>query len=95
MISVVYLCSSAPNPMAEDLIGSGYQVFEALAVSEVLYLCEHNLIDAILIAADVEDPDLVEAQVRHMTLKLKPGATVKDVIWELQCLFREWDSSMQ
>lgn len=81
--------------MASDLIMAGYQVYEALAVSEVLYLCEQHWIDAILIAADVEGPDIIEAQMRHTTLKLKLGATVKDVIWELQSLFREWDSTVQ
>ena len=64
------------------------------AVSEVLYLCEHYNIDAILIAGDVEEPKVVEAQMRHTTVKLKPHATVKDVIWELQTLFNEWDSSV-
>jgi hypothetical protein len=74
---------------------AGYTVYEALAVSEVLYLCEHYKIDAVVIAPDVEDPDVIEAQMRHITMKLKPHATVKDVIWELQTLFNEWDSSVQ
>jgi hypothetical protein len=29
-----------------------------------------QLIDAIVIAADVEEPDIIEAQMRHVTLKL-------------------------
>jgi hypothetical protein len=53
----------------------------------VLYLCEHYKIDAVVIAADVEDPDAIEAQMRHICLKLKPNATVKDVMWELENLF--------
>lgn len=68
---------------------AGYEVYEALAVSEVLYLCEHHWIDAVVIAPDVEDPDMIEAQMRHTTMKLKPSAKVKDVIWELQVLFSE------
>lgn len=66
---------------------AGYTVYEALAVSEVLYFCEHFNIDAVVIAPDVEDPDIMEAQMRHITLKLKPSATAADVIWELEQLF--------
>jgi hypothetical protein len=81
--------------MASDLMMAGHEVYEALVVSEVLYLCEHHKIDAVVIAADVDDPDVIEAQLRHITLKLKPSATAKDVIWELQALFNGWDSSVQ
>lgn len=65
---------------------AGYTVYDAPAVKEVLYLCEHHKIDAVVIAADVEDPEIVEAQMRHTTMKLKSSATVKDVIWELEDL---------
>ena len=81
--------------MASELMMAGYQIYEALAVSEVLYICEHHQVDMVVIAADVDDPDVIEAQSRHITLKLKPHATVKDVIWELQALFNEWDSRVQ
>ena len=64
-------------------------------MSEMLYFCEHHKIDAVVIAPDVEDPDIIEAQMRHTTMKLKPEATVKDVIWELQALFGQWDSTVQ
>jgi hypothetical protein len=86
-ISLVYLAKYAPNPFTSDLIMHGYQVYEALVVSEVLYLCEHHKIDAVVIAADVEDLDVIEAQLRHITLRLKPNATPKDMIWELENLF--------
>ena len=73
--------------MASELTLAGYAVWEALAVSEVLYLCEHHNIDVVVIAPDVEDADIVEVQMRRMTLTLKLGATVKDVMWELAQLF--------
>jgi len=66
---------------------AGYTVWEALAVSEVLYLCEQKNVDVVVIAPDVEDADLVEVQMRRTTLTLKPGATAKDVMWELAQLF--------
>jgi hypothetical protein len=55
-MSLVFLCKEAPNRIADDLMMAGYQVYETLAVSEVLYLCEHHKIDAVVIAADVEEP---------------------------------------
>jgi hypothetical protein len=42
--------------MANDLTIPGYEVVEALAVSEVLYLCEHHRIDVIVIASDWKIP---------------------------------------
>jgi len=73
--------------MAKDLEQAGYQVFEALDVSEVLHLCEHHKIDAVLIGADIDEPDVIEVQLREITIKLKAEATVKDLVWELSNLF--------
>jgi hypothetical protein len=95
VISIVYLCTSAPNRIADELIAAGYRVFEALAVSEVLYLCEHHTIAAVVIAPDVEDPNVIEAQLRHITLRLKPHATAKDLMWELENLFGRKFSALQ
>jgi hypothetical protein len=73
--------------MASDLTLAGYTVWEAPAVSEVLYLCEHENVDVVVIGPDVEDADVIEVQMRRITLRLKPGATAKDVMWELAQLF--------
>jgi hypothetical protein len=53
----------------------------------VLHLCEHKKVDVVVIAPDVEDSDVVEVQMRSMTLTLKPGATAKDVVWQRAQLF--------
>jgi hypothetical protein len=87
VLSLVYLTTRAPSEMASDLMLAGYAIWEALAVSEVLYLCEHHNIDVVVIAPEVEDADIVEVQMRRMTLTLKPGAAAKDVMWELAQLF--------
>jgi hypothetical protein len=95
MISLVYLTTCAPSTLADDLTLAAYRVFEALAVSEALYLCETENVDAIVIAADVEDPDVVEAQMRRITIKLKPVATVKKLLWELSKLFPDGAATVQ
>jgi hypothetical protein len=87
--SVVYLTTRAPSRLAQELILAGHQVFEALAISEVLYLCEHHRVDVIVIAPDIDDPDFAEAQLHQFTIKLKPEATAKDLIWELSNLFQD------
>lgn len=81
--------------LASDLAQAGHRVFEALAVSEALYLCETENVDAIVIGADVEDPDVVEAQMRRITIKLKPEATAKELIWELAQLFPDKAATVQ
>jgi len=87
MLSLIYLTDRAPSQMAADLALAGYTVWEALAVSEVLYLCEQRNVDVVVIGSDVEDADVIEAQMRRITLRLKPGATAADVMWELGLLF--------
>ena len=87
MRSVVYLTTRAPSRVATDLEMAGYRVFEALDVSEVLHLCEHHNIDVIVIGADITDPDLIEVQLRQMTIKLNAETTVKDLVWQLSELF--------
>jgi hypothetical protein len=62
--------------MASDLTLAGYTVWEALAVSEVLYLCEHQNVDLVVIGPDVEDADVIEVQMRRITLRLTKSVTV-------------------
>jgi hypothetical protein len=61
----------------------GFQVYEALAVSEVLYLCEQHPRLIIVIDHTVEPAAASEIGRRHITLRLKKKATVRDVVWEL------------
>ena len=87
MVSLILLSTQAPSPLADDLNRAGYRVFEALAVSEVLHLCEHQEIDAIVIAAGVDAPDVIEVKMKRTTIQLKTETTVKDLVWELSMLF--------
>jgi len=48
---------------------------------------EHNQVDVVIIGADVEEQDMVEIQLRRTTIKLKPNATAKNILWELSNLF--------
>ena len=95
VIYVVYLSNESPSSIASDLSCAGYKVWEAGSVSEVLYLCEHDQVDAVLIGPDVEDQEFIERQLRQLTLKLTDKTRAADVIWELSNLFRSASSRVQ
>ena len=85
--SLVYLTTRIPSKLVSDLESAGYSVFEALEVSEVLHLCEHQNIDAVVIGAEIADADVIEVQMRQITIRLEPETTSKDLIAELWQLF--------
>jgi phosphonate transport system substrate-binding protein len=92
---IVYLANRSNPTVIGELALAGHCVLEAQAVSEALYLCETENVDVIVIGADVEDPDVIEAQMRRITIKLKPEATVKELIWELSQLFPDKTATIQ
>ena len=75
-----YLTNRSNPKLTGELAQAGYRVFNAQAVSEALYFCETENVDAVVIAPDVEDADVVEAQMRRITLKLKPEATLRELM---------------
>jgi hypothetical protein len=95
VISVVYLSNQSPSKLADGLIACGYHVWEALSVSEVLYLIEHETVHAVVVAPEVEDKELVSVQLRNVTIKLKEDAKLQDLIWELSNLFPTGSDAVQ
>ena len=67
---------------------AGYQVYVALATAEVLYLCDHHDITAVLFAAGVKPGGLEEIKKHRITFALGPDATVRDILCELSNLFQ-------
>ena len=74
---------------------AGYRVYEALAISEVLYLQEQEDINAVIIDSNVEQFEQKARQFRGSILKLKPEATSSYVQWELSLLFPNASRSLQ
>jgi hypothetical protein len=61
----------------------GHEVYEAIAISEVLALADQHPMATIIMTADI-DPERAKAVQQHYpTLHLKPSATVQDILWEL------------
>jgi hypothetical protein len=95
MAAVVLLTTRAPSKLTDDLALAGHRAWECLSVSEALYLCENENVDVIVIAPDIEDPDLAEAQLHYVTIRMKPEATAMELIWELSKLFDSGSVSVQ
>lgn len=87
MLSLIYLANRAPTEIATELGTAGYRVWEALSVSEVLHLCEHEQVDVIVIAPDMQSDAIIPLRLKQIAISLEPQATAKDLIWQLEQLF--------
>ena len=88
MPSLIYFTRELPG-LSEDLSEQGFQVYAALAVSEALYLCEQHPTLVVVIDHTIEQDAASEIASRHITLRLKKQATVRDVVWELSGLSKD------
>ena len=82
-MTFIFLARKLPDPVSDDLSRQGHSVYECLAISEVYALAEEHFDAQIVIAADMEERWATEIQKHYPTMHLKPGATAKDVLWEL------------
>jgi hypothetical protein len=83
-VSVILFTTGAPSVLAAELSRTGISVYEALAISEVLALAVNHVDAQIVITADVELRRAAAIQEHYSTLQLKAGATVADLVWELE-----------
>lgn len=83
----VYLTNLAPSPFAEELSAAGYKVWEALSVSEVLHLCEHQEIDVVVIGPARAMDALLPLSLKLPTIRLDHEGNVEHLVWELAQLF--------
>jgi AmiR/NasT family two-component response regulator len=93
--SIVLLNVISPSKLSGELELFGHQVWEALDVSEVLFLCEQHRVDAVIIAAEVEGGEIIEKQLRGTVMRLKSNADAAYVDWELSQLFPKKDGRIQ
>lgn len=83
--TIVYFTRELPG-ISDDLSEYGLQVYEALAVSEVMYLCEQHPNATVVIDSTVQDDAAEEVARGQITLRLKAASTAADVLWELSLL---------
>lgn len=82
-MTFIFLARKLPDSVSDELSRQGHSVYECLAISEVFALAEEHFDAQIVIAAEMEERWASEIQKHYPTLHLKPGATAKDVLWEL------------
>jgi hypothetical protein len=82
-MTIIFLAYKLPDLISDELARQGQRVYECLAISEVFALAQEHFDAQIVIAASIEEKWAIEIQQHYPTLHLKPGATAKDVIWEL------------
>lgn len=85
MQTIIYFTRELPG-LSNELEAAGMQLYEALAISEVLYLAEQHPGAHILVHHTVEDAAAQQVALHHVTLRLKVEATAADVAWELAVL---------
>lgn len=95
MAAIVLLNVVSPSKLSGELELFGHQVWEALDVREVLFLCEQHRVDAVVIAAEVEGGEIIEKQLRGTVMRLKSKADAAYVDWELSQLFPKKDITIQ
>jgi len=83
--TLIYFTRELPG-LSPDLELAGFQVYEALALSEVFFLVEQHPSAHIVIDANVEDTAAKEVAQHHPTLRLNPSTTATDVLWGLSSL---------
>lgn len=80
--TVIYFTRELPG-LSEELSQGGFQVYEALAISEVFYLVEQHPNAYIVVDHTVEEDAAREAAKHYSTLRLIREATAADVLWGL------------
>jgi hypothetical protein len=82
VLSLIYFTRELPG-LSEDLSEHGFQIYEALAISEVLYLCQQHPWLVVVIGPHGPSRAASEIAEQRVTLRPKKKATVRDVVWKL------------
>jgi hypothetical protein len=70
-VILILFTTTAPNPLTEELSRHGQQVYEALAISEVLALAEQHPTASIVITPDVDQARASIIQKHWPTVRLQ------------------------
>ncbi len=78
-MTVILFTAHAPDTLSDDLDRHGHEVYEALAISEVLALAEQHLNSAIIIAPDVDQARASVIQQHYPTVRLHEEFAIQDI----------------
>jgi hypothetical protein len=85
-MTLAMLSNVSPSPLSQDLERWGYEIFEAVSLSEILHLCEHQNISAVIVNAGVKVFGIRQALSRQILIELTPATTTEELVSELTLL---------
>jgi hypothetical protein len=80
---LILVVPHAAHPLTAELSLQRHKVLEALTPMEVLGFLEQHPAATIVITAEVDSERAGVLQRNYSVVQLRPQATVKDVLWEL------------
>jgi hypothetical protein len=69
-VTLILFTTRAPNTLADELTKQGHEVYEAIAISEVLALAEQHPASQILITPEVDQNRASVIQQHYPTVRL-------------------------
>ena len=82
-MTLILFTTHAPNALANELAQKGHEVYEALAISEVLGLAEVQPDAQIIITPEIGQDRARVIQEHYPTVQLSQNVAVERIIWEL------------
>lgn len=89
MRTIAFFSKTLPSKIADEVRAAGYTVLRPLEIAEVMYQCEHQGVEVVVIASDVDEDERAAVQFRWPTIILRPGATTTELLFELSNVFPE------
>jgi hypothetical protein len=87
MVSIALLSNISPSPLSKELETWGYEVYEAISISEIMHLCEHRYPTCVVVAAGVEVYGLNEITQKLIVIQQNEGSTTQELVTMLTDLF--------
>ena len=78
-MTIILFTTRAPNTLSVELTGQGREVYEALAISEVLALAEQHPASQILITPEVDQKRASMIQQHYPTIRMHGQFRLMDV----------------
>jgi hypothetical protein len=78
-MTVILFTTHAPSPLSDELARQGHEVFEALAISEVLSLAELHPDSKIVITPEIEQERASVIQQHWPTIRMHERFNAMDV----------------
>jgi predicted GTPase len=77
---IIYVATLHPSELTDELILAGFRMWEALAESEIKYLCETEDVDALVLAHDVPHRKRIASESGRVCVLLEPTTTTADLV---------------